>query len=57
MAKRDIVQKRVIAFAVSGLLATLFGLLTISSLVNNSKEAKKRYDELPPLIVLKLIVL
>lgn len=46
MAKRDIVQKRVIAFAVSGLFATLFGLLTISSLVNNSKEAKKRYDEL-----------
>lgn len=46
MPKRDIVQRRIISFAISGLLVTVFGILSVNALVNNSKEAKKRYDQL-----------
>lgn len=44
--KKDIVQKRVSLLIASGVLTTVFGLITVVALVNNSREAKRRYDAL-----------
>lgn len=46
MPKRDVIQNRLFKTIAFGVLTTALGLFTVLALINNSKEAKRRYDAL-----------